>query len=977
MTAKIARATWKQQVWHGVTGSGFTCPIANSLLNAVSFFATHMAGALPVVLSTRWTHEETSNRIQQAECDWVLSVEGGRSTLTATANGAARERPLVAAAQIIFTSATTGDPRAVMASHANITKSLMGRLPRAAAEVDDTGWFVHGMPIGTNAAQSMLFTALVEGDSTLVLPNLTARAFIDAVQRRRATGTLLVPSTAHAVVRLAEASGTVLDTLTNVGLTGARSGADLLSRLAKVCPLATIRNFYVSTESWPVGLSTEYDPTCPNALGRPADPDGIRLEPCGHPGGPHGESVGELLLRIEDDHGRMYVDTGAPLKEWVRTGDLAYVDKEGRIVLVDRQAHVINTGGYKVGPGEVKDALLQMPGIADSAVFGVEHPALGHMVTAAVVPEEGAELDQSDVVAWLSHSLSIAKVPKRVLVVPAIPLTTAGKEDVRALRELYEQAKAAHEAPRDEMELQLVKVWEGVLGTMNIGRSDDFFDLGGDSLAAAELVVRVRDVIGRPMTEADVMAFRTVESQADEMRRRGPVAISAHTATDGTAKCEVNPGGVVPVQRRLSRISEMFEGVVPPQYNVTDTLIVEGELSAERMRAAQERVCHAHPSLRSVPIIDEAGAMVSMKIMDAGTVDFTHIAVDSVTEVGARVTEALSQGYGIPGQGRYGRLTMVSSPGRTDLVLSLSPLVADGWSVGTYWSDLETAYRGIDIDNAPSFATVTDEVRRRMESPAYTSDLAFWKTAIQPGLVYRLRSGRRVENPTLDSQYTQQWDADASSQTDALARFWGVTPYVLFQSMVHLVLREYLDTSIPVQYLTPLACRRSGQERVIGPCAVTSVLRVSPAPDDLPVKDVVARVAANLMNVQHRALPALYLLDDPHITDLRQVEFSTFAVRSELHEFANNPVMLIDDKVPPIAPLQNETRTGLFRGFLHVQHDHLSCRACYTLDVRVDSTYLGNSQSVASAVADALSECFHRPDLVVADLHGASHSLAG
>lgn len=132
---------------------------------------------------------------------------------------------------------------------------------------------------------------------------------------------------------------------------------------------------------------------------------------------------------------------------WFRTGDMGYLSEDGYLYLVGRAKDLIITGGLNVYPAEVENAIDALPGVKESAVIGLPHPDFGEAVTAVVVPEPGAVIDERAVIEALKAQLAGFKVPKRVLVVDALPRNAMGKVQKKDLREhfagLYTAAHAA------------------------------------------------------------------------------------------------------------------------------------------------------------------------------------------------------------------------------------------------------------------------------------------------------------------------------------------------------------------------------------------------------------------------------------------------------------------------------------------------------------------------------------------------------
>jgi acyl-CoA synthetase (AMP-forming)/AMP-acid ligase II len=160
--------------------------------------------------------------------------------------------------------------------------------------------------------------------------------------------------------------------------------------------------------------------------------------------------VGEVWARgptVTPGYWNLPAETSAAFVDgWLRTGDLAVIDASGYLNIVDRKKDMIITGGENVFSIEVENALYELPGVLEAAVFGTPHEIWGEVVTAALVPLAGAGLGPEEVVQALSGRLASYKVPRRVEIVDSLPRTGSGKISKRMLRERF----GAGVAPNDE-----------------------------------------------------------------------------------------------------------------------------------------------------------------------------------------------------------------------------------------------------------------------------------------------------------------------------------------------------------------------------------------------------------------------------------------------------------------------------------------------------------------------------------------------
>lgn len=214
-------------------------------------------------------------------------------------------------------------------------------------------------------------------------------------------------------------------------------------------------------------------------------------------------------------------------RTWYRTGDLARYWPDGTLEFVGRADHRVKISGYRVELGEIEGALRRLPGIA-IAVAAVVPGSGGSEVLAAAVCPERAGLTAERIRELMGELVPAHMVPRHVALVERIPFTNAGKIDRRAVaRDLAALAtlsdRPGYRAPSTPLEGALAALLGELLGVEQVGRDDDFFALGGDSVLATQAVGRIRTWLDTPrLLVADIFATRTVAALADLLSGREP-----------------------------------------------------------------------------------------------------------------------------------------------------------------------------------------------------------------------------------------------------------------------------------------------------------------------------------------------------------------------------------------------------------------------------------------------------------------------
>jgi non-ribosomal peptide synthetase component F len=232
-----------------------------------------------------------------------------------------------------------------------------------------------------------------------------------------------------------------------------------------------------------------------------------------------------------------------------RSGDLGRQHADGELEYLGRRDDQVKVRGFRVEPGEVESVVRRDPAVRDAAVLGVEAPAGGTRLVAWIVPEDGAPAGDEALRAHAARFLPEYMLPSAFVRVDAIPLTANGKVDRSALpapSDARPPLAVAYEETASEWERRLADVWTKVLGVSRVGRRDNFFDVGGTSLLAAEAAEELRRLFGRTLPDTAVFEHPTIESLArllDRGESAAPPRVSERARRQREAAAAARPWG--------------------------------------------------------------------------------------------------------------------------------------------------------------------------------------------------------------------------------------------------------------------------------------------------------------------------------------------------------------------------------------------------------------------------------------------------
>lgn len=471
------------------------------------------------------------------------AAAAGRFELATDGRGVARDDELAKpgdVALVLPTSGTTARPRLVPLTHGNLIAAASAIATGLHLRPEDRSltvmplFHVHGIVAG-------LLAPLLAGGGVACPPGWVAPRFFEWLDALEPTWYTAVPAMHQAVVTHAHAHAEVIARrrLRFVRSCSSALPPSLHAELERVFGVPVIEA-YGMTEAAHQITSNPLPPGTRKrgSVGRAAGAEVAILGDQGEalPAGSPGQVVvrgpgvmGGYLADEEDAGDQTFVDG------WLRTGDLGYLDGDGDLFLTGRVKEVINRAGEKISPREVEHALMEHPGIAVAVAFPIADPKLGEDVGAAVIPRAGTAPTVEEVRRFVGSRLPIHKVPRRIRIVGQIPMGPTGKIQRLSLAEKLGLAPttATREAarrsapPHTPLEQTIAAAWRQVLGVDEVGVDDDFLDVGGDSILATALAVRLRELVKADLVLVDLLDAPTIADQARLIEAAPPASEAA------------------------------------------------------------------------------------------------------------------------------------------------------------------------------------------------------------------------------------------------------------------------------------------------------------------------------------------------------------------------------------------------------------------------------------------------------------------
>lgn len=353
-------------------------------------------------------------------------------------------------AQIYYTSGTTGRPKGVMLSHKNVTTHALGTI--AELQLTDRDVWLHVAPLFHLADAWATWAVTWVGGTHVLIREFEAKAVLKAIEREKATLTNLIPTMLNLMVNHPEAGEFDYSSLRVLLSGGAPIAPEVVRKLVNTFKCDYIQT-YGMTETSPYltlsilkghlkKLPDEEQLRFKSKTGR--EFIGVELKVVNDQGTEvqrDEKEVGEIIVKgdiVTKGYWKLPEETKKSIIDgWLYTGDMAVMDEEGYVTIVDRKKDMILTGGENVYSTEVENVLYTHPAILECAVIGIPDPKWGEAVKAFVVLKSGQNATEEGIIRFCKERLAHYKAPKSIDFIGALPRTGSGKIHKKGLRDKY------------------------------------------------------------------------------------------------------------------------------------------------------------------------------------------------------------------------------------------------------------------------------------------------------------------------------------------------------------------------------------------------------------------------------------------------------------------------------------------------------------------------------------------------------------
>ncbi|HET6974042.1 MAG TPA: amino acid adenylation domain-containing protein [Pyrinomonadaceae bacterium] len=786
------------------------------------------------------TQAELHSALPETEAEVVIIDERGQATLPDLFNPrsslgrTSQEEGLAPAAQdlayVIYTSGSTGRPKGVAIEHRSAVAFI--HWAKEVFSIEHLAGLLASTSICFDLSIFEIFVPLCVGGKIIIAAQALELPTLSAAEEVTLINT--VPSAMTELVRL----HAVPDSVRVVNLAGEPLPNALVQSIYQQAGIEQVLNLYGPSEDTTYSTWTlvEKGSTEAPTIGRPiANTQAylldahLQLVPVGVVGelclGGHGLARG--YLNVPELTAERFIPdpfSTEPGARLYRTGDLARWLPDGQLEFLGRRDHQLKLRGFRIELGEIEAVLKESRTVEDAVVIAREDTVNDVRLVAYVV---GCD-NTTELRDHLKQKLPHYMIPSAFVVLDKLPLSPNGKIDRRALpapEALTPDVENDFVAPRDQREEMIAGIWAAVLNVEQVGIHQNFFDLGGHSLLATQVIARLNEAFHVDLPLRSLFESPTVAALAERVIHSSGAHYAQpieHVARDGPLPLSF-------AQQRLWFLDQLEPGSAA--YHVPILIRLTGPLNASTLEQSIREVVNRHESLRTTfKNVDERPVQV---IAPPGSWRLNAIDLSETDEPEREALRRAKREALLPFDLSTGPLLRATlwhvGADIHILLLAMHHIVADGWSIGIFVSELSAIYNAAPLAELPcQYADFAQWQRRQLSGEALATHLDYWKQRLRGPIPPIELPSRRVRSTTNDvsaATESMPFPEELTTSLQQLSRHHGVTTFMTLLAAFQTLLHRYTGLD-DIAVGTPVANRtRTETESLIGFFANTLVLR--------------------------------------------------------------------------------------------------------------------------------------------------------
>ncbi|SNB55511.1 amino acid adenylation domain-containing protein [Marinobacter sp. es.042] len=717
-------------------------------------------------------------------------------------------------AYVMYTSGSTGKPKGVMLEHQSICNHMLWM--KETFPLDQADSVVLKTPYTFDVSLCELFLPLMTG-SRLVIARPGGHKdplyLAELIQQHQITQIHFVPSLAYLFLDVCHQED--CPSIRRFLLTGEAVSTELEARFTNAFPDAECWNLYGPTEaavhasSWLCGQE-QVDFTVPIGKALPntrlyvVDSQGNLLSP---------GLAGELLIggvqvargyiaRPELTAERFVEDpfSSESFKAY-HTGDLVKMRTDGVLEYIGRNDFQVKLRGLRIELGEIESIILRYPGITQCAVLAREDRVNDQRLVAYIVAGFELEGELLALKAHIGQNLPDYMLPQHFLQLPALPLTSSGKVDRKALPapDLTISSGADHVEPESPLESELSDLWCNILGLPSISTHANFFDLGGHSLLGTQMLARIKSQYGIVLGLGKLFEAPTIHAMARLIEQELQHGQRTH-------RIQARPKDSVVHATPQQQVWFLYEKIVPESFafNLPAVFRFQGSLDISALEQAINTVLQRHEILRAQ--FRNIDGQVQILVDDSQSIQLTpkpisEFGISDIASLERALMTEVSTSFNIESGPLFkAKLIQVSEQDHV-LFLLIHHLVFDGWSFDLLLKEMCALYnaytKGLEnplADLPVQFQDFAIWQQEWLQSEALEAQLNYWKQKLAgdlPILSLPLDFDRPHVQPHRSKGIKFEIDEATTKTLETLAVRHQTTLFLVLMSLYVLMLHRF------------------------------------------------------------------------------------------------------------------------------------------------------------------------------------------